>query len=232
MKILKKMTEYIFHVLTIIVLFFEVLSHFPPDPMIRLEIKKSDTPSMYSLIGAESSRDYSLEYIKIYPGLYSIEQTTHQYKIKRATFQYDHYKQEVELKGSQLEQPMAYIVSREFLQHKFGGEGFHFSFLSDNNRFKFGFLFEDENIEKNEPQFECQAVAMISSDSGQVIKENLPCKIGEKASLISQIPFWAVIVVLWYIGFLNILKNLKKRPPTFGESERNGIKNPPFGNKN
>jgi hypothetical protein len=188
---------------------------------------------MYSLIGAESSQDYSLEYIKIYPGLYSIEQATHQYKIKRATFQYDRYKQEVELKGSQLEQPMAYIVSREFLQHKFGGEGFHFTFLSDNSRFKFDFLFEDENIEKNEPQFECQAVAMISRDYGQVIKENIPCKIGEKASFFSKIifiSFGIVIVVLWYIGFFNILNNFKKRRPTFGESERNGIKNsPPFG---
>lgn len=218
MKIFKKITELLFHILTIIVLVFKVFGDFPSEPMIRLEVKLSDTPSMYSLIGAESSQVYSLEYIKIYPGLYSIEHAWHQYKVKRATFQYDRYKQEVELNGSQLEQPVAYVVSREFLQEKFGGEGFHFSFLSDNSRFKFDFLFED--VEKSEPQFECQAVALIGSDSGQVIKENIPCEIGEKASFFGEIIFMSfgiVIVVLWYIGFFNILNNFKKRRPRFGE---------------
>ncbi|RKZ80511.1 MAG: hypothetical protein DRR19_23505 [Candidatus Parabeggiatoa sp. nov. 1] len=220
-----KWMEIIFHILTMVVLFLEIHSHFPSEPMIRLEVEKSDTPSAaYSLIGADSDQDYSLEYLKIYPRLDSDF-------VKQATFQYNYYK-EVDLKESQIEQPTAYIISRELLQKEFGEEGFHFAFLSENNHFQFNFLFEDSK--QNEPQFECQAVAM-AENVGQII--NIPCKVGKKVPVVYrkmitvlgvEIFVWeigiAIMVLLWYFGFLIFLKKPRKessttRLPTHGIGE-------------
>lgn len=210
-----KFIEFIFHLLTMIVLFLEIYSHLIHDnPIINLEIKNSDKQLEYSIIGIDSDQDYSLEYIKIYPKVDSV---------KQATFKYAHYKDNVDLKVSQKEQPTAYIISKQILQDKFGTEGFHFAF-SKNNNFEFTFLFE-ENTSK-EPEFECQVVAFKENTLGQFIKENIPCEVTESTSFF-YIQKWAIgiaiflFVLIWYLGFLNVFKKLKNHKITNSKADKN-----------
>jgi len=218
-----KIVEFIFHALTMTVLFLEIHSHFPPESVIRLEVEQSETPYAYSLIATDSDQDYSLEYVKIYL-------LDSQAKVKQATFQY-HYYNEIDLKENQIEKFKTFLVSRKSLQDQFGEEGFHFAFLSENKHFKFNFLFEEGK--PNELQFECQVVA-IAETVGQII--NIPCKVGEKVPFVYrkiitvlgvEIFVWefgiAIMVFLWYFGFyfgfLIPLKKTRKKSSTTDKIE-------------
>ena len=179
-----KIVEYIFHILTITILFLEIHSHFPPESVIRLEVEQQseETSSIYSLIGSSSDQNYSLEYVKIYL-------LDSQVKLKEAKFEYQHYKS-IDLKEQKIEKFRTFLVSRKSLQTEFGKEGFHFAFLSEDNHFKFNFSIEGEN----EPQFECQTVAIKAGISGQLVKEVIPCEIGESLLFYHKIPIWKMMI--------------------------------------
>ncbi|MEK8016169.1 MAG: hypothetical protein VSS75_004815 [Candidatus Parabeggiatoa sp.] len=204
--IAKKGMEFLFHILTMTVLSLEIYSHFSHEPIIKLEVEKSD--STYSLVGMDLDQDYSLEYVKIYPLFDSSVEPVE----AEATFQYDHYKDEVKLKESEIEKPKAYVISRELLQDKLKDENFLFRFLYDE-RFKFYFKFK-EGIE-NEPQFECQIVALKDN----FFKEDIPCEVVEKdSSFFAKVNIYGMFLVLlgvfWYMlaamFFRNILKAKRK----------------------
>jgi hypothetical protein len=157
--------DFLVAVLAIIALSSEISGNLPSESLIILEVEELETPFAYSLTGADSDQNYLLESVKIYP--YS------DHPIKRATFKYDRYVKEVDLKVSQKEQPNAYFVSTEFLQNEFGKQGFQFEFLNDN-RLTFKFYFDEG--QSGEPEFECKAI---------VVEKSVPCKVVEK-SLVSS----------------------------------------------
>jgi hypothetical protein len=168
-------------VLAIIALFYEIIEYFPPESVIILEVKTLEPPFTYSLTGADSDQNYLLESVKIYPYF--------DQPIKRATFKYDHYIKEVDLKVSQKEQPHAYFVSKAFLQNEFGKEGFQFEFL-DDNRFTFHFQFDAG--EQNQPDFECKVI---------VVDKSVPCKVVDE-SLISSWYYTMGLSVFILIGII------------------------------
>jgi hypothetical protein len=183
--------EIVFYILTIIVLFNQINEYIPTEPLIVLEVEALETSSAYSLTGSASDQDYLLEYIKIYPHS--------KVPIKQASFHYDYYKKDVNLKKIQIEEPTAYIISKELLQQAYGKEGFRFDFL-ENDRFKFNFEF-DQKVEKL--KFECQVVT---------VKQRVPCEVVEKGFLLSSwyaivvhYSFYAliitVIVVFWFFRY-------------------------------
>jgi len=157
--------DFLVAVLAIIALSYEISGNLPSESLIILEVEALETPFAYSLTGADSDQGYLLESVKIYSHL--------DHLIKRATFKYDRYVKEVDLKVSQKEQPNAYFVSKAFLQNEFGKQGFQFEFLNDN-RFTFKFYFDEG--QSGEPEFECKAI---------VVDKSVPCKVVEK-SLVSS----------------------------------------------
>jgi len=97
---------------TIIALSYEIIGGFSPESIIILELETLETPFTYSVTGADSDQNYLLEYVKI--------RSNFDHPVKRATFKYDHYIKEIDLKESRKEQPHTYVVSKEFLQNEFG----------------------------------------------------------------------------------------------------------------
>jgi len=229
-----KIVEYIFHILTMIVLFLEIHSHFPSESVIRLEVEQQseEASSAYSLIGSSSDQNYSLEYVKIYL-------LNSQVKLKeKAKFEYQYY-EPIDLEAHKIGKFRTFLVSRKSLQTEFGKEGFHFAFLSEDNHFQFNFLFEGEN----ELQFECQAVATAET-VGQLT--NIPCEVGKKVPFVYRkimtvfgikIFIWeigiAIVVLLWYLGFyfgfLIPLKKQRKKPSTQENSTQGEGPKPPTG---
>jgi len=191
--------EFVFYILTIVVLFYQINEYISTEPLIVLEVEQPETSFTYSLTGSASDQDYLLEYIKIYPHS--------DVPIKRASFQYDHYKKEVNLKKSQIEEPPVYIVSRELLQQEYGKEGFRFDFL-ENDRFKFNFQFDNK---EKKPRFECQAVTL---------KQRVPCEVMEKGFFSSWYAIAihysvyaliaTVVVIFWFFWFIIRFQNTRQ----------------------
>jgi hypothetical protein len=185
-------------VLAIIALSYEISEYLPSESLIILEVEELETPFAYSLTGADSDQNYLLESVKIYPHL--------DHPIKRATFKYDHYVKEVDLKVSQKEQPNAYFVSKEFLQHAFEEQSFHFEFL-DDNRFTFKFYFDEG--QSGEPEFECKAI---------VVDKSVPCQVVEK-SLVSSWYYtmgFSVFILIALVIFLPIRFFIWRRSQVYG----------------
>jgi hypothetical protein len=194
---MKGFFEGVFYILTIVVLYHEYMEYNPPAPAIILEIEQLETST--SLTGVASDQDYLLDYIKIYPDF--------NYPVKRATFQYGHYKKQVDLIESQKEHPIVYMITKELLQKELGEQGFRFEFL-DDNRFTFHFQFSGNS--DNPPQFECDA-------GGAIEIPKIDCQIREKTSL-SIVLSVLVYLVIPITVLLLIIRLLKMRNgPIYGK---------------
>jgi len=177
---IKNSLEILVIILALVISYYELKEAIPTDSLIVLEVEKlktSEDKPRYSLTGIVSDQDYLLDSVRITP--YSDN------PVIEATFKYDHYKMDVELKKISASEPPTYLISRDKLQQSFKEDkSFSWEFLDDH---RFNFLFQFEGIESENTKFECKIFA--------VENKSIPCKIKQKAyiSLHRDIPWYFLI---------------------------------------
>jgi hypothetical protein len=212
----KKTLEILGILLALIISYFELKEVIPTDPIIILEVEKLKTPHdmpAYILTGVAADQEYFLESVRLFP--YSNN------PIKRATFKYDKYPQDVDLIEITSAKPHSYLVSRELLQTAYNEDSsFAYEFLDD---IRFIFYFQFEGVSKEKIKFECRVVT--------VDNHNVPCEIREKGyiSLFRGIPWYfsAAIGGILLIIFIEVVDIFlrKKRKNTRRDGTSKNMKN-------
>jgi hypothetical protein len=200
-KYIKNSLEILVIILALVISYYELKEAIPTDSLIVLEVEKlktSEDKPTYLLTGIVSDQDYLLDSVRITP--YSHNPVT------EATFKYDQYKMDVELKKISASEPPTYLISRDKLQQYFKEDNsFSWEFLDDN---RFNFLFKFEGVEQEKSKFECKVFA--------VENKSVPCEIKEKThiSLYQGISWYflaAIAILLIEIIFLFLRRSNKHR---------------------
>jgi hypothetical protein len=187
----------------LLVSYYELREIIPADPLIVLEVEKLKTPHdapAYLLTGVVSDQEYLLESVKLIPHSEN--------PVKRATFRYDQYTNDVELVKIQSTKPYTYLISRDLLQKEFKEDNsFSLAFLDEE---RFTFYFQFEGSEQQKTTYECK---MFTVDN-----HSIPCEVKETGylSLFRGIPwyFLAIFGGIFLIVIIEIADLFLKRGRT------------------